>query len=181
MNNNNNNNVDNFHSQSQSSECTCWEFLLSRKFDQSCNLTNFSPNTTKRIHQSSFNKCHNKSFNLNHQQTYTTDITRDYSQDFSSECDLSFPDLAKKRFGSKSIENNDHNNVNSHFFMNKKFTICCDYKCRDFAYCLLPSSQWTSIIDYYMRLVREFMVSGIASGDDENNDFFCTLFVFISD
>ncbi|CAI2723105.1 unnamed protein product [Schistosoma spindalis] len=168
---NNNNNADNFHSQSQSSECTCWEFLLSRKFDQSCNLSNFSPNTTKRIHQSSFNKYHNKSFNLNHQQPYTTDITRDYSQDFSLECDLSFPDLAKKRFGSKSIENNDHNNVNSHFFMNKKFTICCDYKCRDFAYCLLPSSQWTSIIDYYMRLVREFMNDPISHHPCTNNKY----------
>ncbi|XP_018645898.1 hypothetical protein Smp_167360 [Schistosoma mansoni] len=169
--NNNNNNADNFHSQSQSSECTCWEFLLSRRFDQSCNLTNFSPNTTKRIHQSSSNKYHNKSFNLNHQQPYTTDIIRDYSQDFSSECDLSFPDLAKKRFGSKSIENNDHNNVTSRFFMNKKFTICCDYKCRDFAYCLLPSSQWTSIIDYYMRLVREFMNDPISHHPCTNNKY----------
>ncbi|CAH8441875.1 unnamed protein product [Schistosoma rodhaini] len=168
---NNNNNADNFHSQSQSSECTCWEFLLSRRFDQSCNLTNFSPNTTKRIHQSSSNKYHNKSFNLNHQQPYTTDIIRDYSQDFSSECDLSFPDLAKKRFGSKSIENNDHNNVTSRFFMNKKFTICCDYKCRDFAYCLLPSSQWTSIIDYYMRLVREFMNDPISHHPCTNNKY----------
>ncbi|TNN15664.1 hypothetical protein EWB00_001076 [Schistosoma japonicum] len=157
----------------QSSECTCWEFLLSRRFDQSCNLTNSSPNTTTKHIQSSCNK----SFNTNHCQqpsyttTNTTDISRD-SHNLSSECDLSFLDLAKKRFGSKSYDNNNDNNNhhNNDFFTNKKFTICCDYKCRDFAYCLLPSSQWTSIIDYYVRLVREFMDDPISHHPCTNNN-----------
>ncbi|VDP99374.1 unnamed protein product [Trichobilharzia regenti] len=163
--------------QSAQSECTCWEFLLSHRFDQSCNLSSLSKNISKSttsntggtgtvIGQSSCDK-YTKSF---HQPTTSTtantfnpmncynDNKRDNVYDLSIECDLSFSNLAKKRFNTSKFSHDEKDNNNS-FFFNKTFEICCDYKCRDFAYCLLSSKQWTNIIDYYIRLVREYMVS----------------------
>ncbi|CAH8826549.1 unnamed protein product [Trichobilharzia szidati] len=172
--------------QSTQSECTCWEFLLSHRFDQSCNLSSMPKNISKStsntgtaIGQSSCDK-YTKSFHQHTTSTTTANTTNpinchndnkrgDDAHDVSSECDLSFSNLAKKRFNTSKLNHDEKDN--SFFFFNKTFEICCDYKCRDFAYCLLSSKQWTNIIDYYIRLVREYMNDPISHHPCTNNEY----------